>query len=280
MTKPIIIISGGFDPLHCGHARMFGESALQGDIIVLLNSDNWLTRKKGRPFMSWSNRATILHSMKGVIDVLPIDDRDDTCIDGIKTVKQLYKNRNIIFVNGGDRINDNTPEVKYCEENNIALKFNVGGEKVNSSSNILAEWREPKTRRKWGHWSVLKEYANGNVKVKELVVYPGESLSYQKHNKRNEFWFVAEGEGEVYIDKMNELFEPEHRSLSGLNLGPKITKLKKYDTITLKVGDWHKLRAGNNHLLHVVEIQWGEECVEDDIERKPLPTKAMNIGMK
>ena len=85
--KNVIILSGGFDPVHKGHIRMFREAAnLGAQVIVGLNSDEWLTRKKGKPFMKWDERAEILESCKFINQVLPFDDWDDTANDLIKQV--------------------------------------------------------------------------------------------------------------------------------------------------------------------------------------------------
>ena len=92
----IILISGGFDPVHKGHIRMFREAANLGhQVIIGLNSDEWLTRKKGKPFMKWEERAEILESCKFVNQVLPFDDSDETACDIIKQVCSLYKDYDV-----------------------------------------------------------------------------------------------------------------------------------------------------------------------------------------
>lgn len=257
MKRHIAIISGGFDPVHSGHIDLFKEAALLGDVIVILNSNSWLVRKKGRSFMSYAERSAIVGNFKNVIDVVHVDDKDNTVVEGLAYVAKSYptKNHDLTFLNGGDRQNENVPEVDFCEANNISLKFNVGGKKHQSSSELLANWREAVTKRKWGSWSVLKEYDGNNVKVKELVVHPGQRLSYQRHFKRSEFWFVAAGTGEVTVVRSN---------IRGINN----YKLNKYDTLILNIGDWHQLINNGTEELHIIEIQWGEECVEEDITRE------------
>ena len=135
--KNVIILSGGFDPVHKGHIRMFREAAnLGAQVIVGLNSDEWLSRKKGKPFMKWDERAEILESCKFVSQVLPMDDSDDTASDIIKQVANLYKNQdmNIYFANGGDRKKGNVPELDVCKDLNVVMLWGIGGGKIQSSS--------------------------------------------------------------------------------------------------------------------------------------------------
>tara|TARA_B100001250_G_C19690086_1_gene739899 strand:- start:616 stop:1044 length:429 start_codon:yes stop_codon:yes gene_type:complete len=139
----IVLISGGFDPIHSGHIKLINEAKKHGEIVVLLNSDEWLRNKKGKEFLPIHERKIIMMNIKGVIDVIEFDDSDQTCIDGIKKANSLFKNRVIKFANGGDRNNNTTPEKKYCDDNNIESLFGIGGSnKSNSSSWILKKWRE------------------------------------------------------------------------------------------------------------------------------------------
>ena len=139
----IILISGGFDPIHSGHIKLINDASKYGDVIVLLNSDEWLRNKKGKEFLSFDERKIIMKNIKGVIDVIEFDDSDKTCIDGIKKAKSLYKNNIIKFANGGDRNNETTPEKEFCDKNDIETLFGIGGnEKSNSSSWILKKWKE------------------------------------------------------------------------------------------------------------------------------------------
>ena len=135
--KNVIIVSGGFDPVHKGHIRMFREAAnLGAQVIVGLNSDEWLTRKKGKPFMSWSERAEILESCKFVDQVWSMIDDDDTACDIIKQVAKVYRNQdvNIYFANGGDRKKGNVPELDVCKDLNVVMLWGIGGCKIQSSS--------------------------------------------------------------------------------------------------------------------------------------------------
>ena len=139
----IILISGGFDPIHSGHIKLINDASKYGDVIVLLNSDEWLRNKKGKEFLSFDERKIIMKNIKGVIDVIEFDDSDKTCIDGIKKAKSLYKNNIIKFANGGDRNNETTPEKEFCDKNDIETLFGIGGnDKSNSSSWILKKWKE------------------------------------------------------------------------------------------------------------------------------------------
>ena len=141
--RNIILVSGGFDPIHSGHIKLINDANKYGDVIVLLNSDKWLRNKKGKEFLSFDERKIIMKNIKGVIDVIEFDDSDKTCIDGIKKAKSLYKNNVIKFANGGDRNNETTPEKEFCDKNDIETLFGIGGNnKSNSSSWILKKWKE------------------------------------------------------------------------------------------------------------------------------------------
>ena len=131
-----IMVSGGFDPIHVGHVRMIQEAAKQGDVIVVANSDEWLMRKKGYVFMSWEERTEIIKSIRGVSTVSAVDDSDDTVCEAIERL------RPDAFANGGDRKGNNTPEVALCNHFNIELLWNVGGGKIQSSSDLVKASKE------------------------------------------------------------------------------------------------------------------------------------------
>ena len=142
-SKNVIIVSGGFDPVHKGHMRMFREAAnLGANVVVGLNSDEWLTRKKGKPFMGWDERAEILECCKFVNQVLPMDDSDDTASDIIFKVCKLYNNEdfNIYFANGGDRKVGNVAELSTCKRLKVVMLWGIGGGKIQSSSDLTTNW--------------------------------------------------------------------------------------------------------------------------------------------
>jgi D-beta-D-heptose 7-phosphate kinase/D-beta-D-heptose 1-phosphate adenosyltransferase len=137
------LVSGGFDPVHEGHISLIKAAAQKSDgVIILLNSDDWLIRKKGKNFMSAKSRKIICESIKNVVEVLEFDDKDNSACDGIIKARKKYPDAVLVFANGGDRTKDNIPEIPVCKEQNVILEFGVGGtDKANSSSWILKNWR-------------------------------------------------------------------------------------------------------------------------------------------
>jgi cytidyltransferase-like protein len=253
--KKIVLITGGFDPLHSGHIAYFKAAKQLGDILVVgVNSDAWLTRKKGAPFMPYIERANVVRNITGVDFVIDFNDDDGSAKQAIHMVRQSYPGDKIIFANGGDRTNINSPEMTVVDDN-LEFVFGVGGEnKMNSSSWILQEWKAPKTDRQWGYYRVLHE--NGlEVKLKELIVEPGKKLSMQRHQKRAEHWFVSEGTATVYT--LNRKTDAE---LWGV--------FTKHQHIHINKEEWHQLCNETATPLKIIEIQYGENCVEEDIERK------------
>ena len=126
-----VMVSGGFDPIHVGHVRMIREAAQHGEVIVVANSDNWLYRKKGYNFMGFNERKEILMAIKGVIDVIPVDDKDGIVCEALRRINPTY------FANGGDRTSNNTPEKEVCSELGIEMLWNIGGQKIQSSSELV-----------------------------------------------------------------------------------------------------------------------------------------------
>ena len=139
----LVLVSGGFDPIHSGHIKLIESASIYGNVVVLLNSDKWLQNKKGKSFLPFHERKIIMNALKKVVDVIICGEVDYTCIDGIEKVIKKYPNCKISFANGGDRNDKSTPETTFCEENGIKLLWGVGGEKKsNSSSWILKKWIE------------------------------------------------------------------------------------------------------------------------------------------
>ena len=248
----IIIVSGGFDPIHSGHIAYFKSARSHGDkLVVALNSDSWLENKKGKFFMPFNERKAIIESMSCVDEVIDFDDDDKgSAINALEKVKTLYPNDNLFFANGGDRTNSNIPEMSVS---GIEFLFSVGGDdKKNSSSWILKNWQYYHEKRLWGSFYNLFE--EEQVKVKELIVDPGKGMSFQKHFKRHEIWMVSKGSCIVNYSKDN----PDNK---------KSIQLAKFDHYLVPLGEWHQITNPFDETCHLIEIQYGEECVEDDIER-------------
>lgn len=257
MTDDIVLITGGFDPIHSGHIAYINAAAKLGRVVVGVNSDEWLTRKKGAAFMPLDERLAIIKNIKNVMWATFFDDSDGTAKDAIKVTRKLFPNNKIIFANGGDRTADNIPEMDI-DDDNVEFVFGVGGEdKKNSSSWILQEWKSPKTERPWGNYRVLHEVVSANgfhTKVKELTVMPGQSLSMQRHENRFEIWHVAEGTASInYID------------VQGKEISVDILELHRH---SINRGSWHQLFNKTDKPIKIIEIQYGSSCIESDIERK------------
>lgn len=249
----IVLVTGGFDPLHSGHIAYFRAARKLGDrLVVGLNSDEWLTRKKGRPFMPLQERMSIVGNLAVVDEVVVYNDDDGSSCDAIRLVKARYPKDEIVFANGGDRTRENIPEMVI---GGVEFAFGVGGEdKKNSSSWILEDWKKPRTQRTWGYYRVLHE-VGARTKLKELTVNPQTCLSMQRHEKRAEFWFVAEGEAAVYT-----LDNSSDHDLVGT--------YSEHQHIWIPKGNWHMLCNETDRPLKLIEIQYGDDCIEDDIERR------------
>ena len=138
----IVIVSGGFDPIHSGHIEHFKEAKKLGDILIVgLNSDEWLTRKKGKPFMPIEERLAVIRELRMVDSAVAFNDDNDSSIDLIKKALVLFDD--VLFANGGDRTQDNIPEIyEFDKDPRVQFAFGVGGtHKQNSSSWILKQWK-------------------------------------------------------------------------------------------------------------------------------------------
>jgi len=254
----VVLVTGGFDPLHSGHIEYFKAAKELGDhLVVGVNSDEWLIRKKGKPFMPFAERTAIIKELACVDEVIGFNDDDDSACAAISQVLATRSSQwKLVFANGGDRTNKNTLEYKmYNNHPDVQFVFGVGGEnKANSSSWILDEWKTQKTDRDWGYWRVLDYKPSKGYKVKELVIYPGKSLSDQRHNHRSEQWIVLEGAVQMdteYNGAKNSLVLHPHS--------------KPYE---IDKTVWHKASNPSSENAHILEIQRGDKCVEDDIERR------------
>lgn len=250
----IVLCTGGYDPVHSGHLAYFKHARTLGDwLVVGLNSDAWLTRKKGRPFMPLQERLAVVGNLGMVDEVVTYNDHDGSSLDAICVVRARYPDAQIVFANGGDRTDKNIPEMSATDAN-LEFAFAIGGrDKQNSSSWILEDWKAPRTPRPWGYYRVLHEVPG--MKVKELTVEPGQSLSMQRHNHRSEIWIVSAGQALV-----NSVTQ------SGYQLPPQ--HLHTHQQYHVPCQDWHQLTNPGTVPLQIVEIQYGENCIEDDIERQ------------
>jgi len=252
----IVLVTGGFDPIHSGHIEYFKAAKNLGDqLIVGLNSDAWLTRKKGQPFMPLTERRAVVNSLRDVTGTIVYNDDDNSSCDAIEQLlEHCGPNDEIIFANGGDRTRENIPEMRITDSR-VKFVFGVGGEdKKNSSSWILQEWKAPKTERTWGYYRVLHEVGPA-TKLKELTVAPKTCLSMQRHEQRAEFWFVAQGQAAVYtLDKSSDQDQ--------------IGIFDQHDYIFIARNQWHMLCNETDQELKLIEIQYGDKCIEDDIQRQ------------
>tara|TARA_B100000900_G_C20492258_1_gene680093 strand:- start:92 stop:868 length:777 start_codon:yes stop_codon:yes gene_type:complete len=248
----ISVVSGGFDPIHSGHIDYLKSAKKIGDyLIVALNSDDWLIKKKKKVFMSLQERMDILSNIRFVDEVVLFDDDDKgSCIDALEKIKKKYPDDEIIFCNGGDRDKENIPEMNV---KNIDFKFSVGGiNKKNSSSWLLKNWKFESEERVWG--SFFNLFDSQDVKVKELIVQPKKGMSFQRHKERNEIWLISKGACEVIFSRDI----PEKKSKKILN---------KFDTFIISKGDWHQITNPYEQECRIIEIQYGTSVIEEDIER-------------
>lgn len=246
-----VIVTGGFDPIHSGHIKYLEAAAKEGTrLVVGVNSDPWLERKKGRPFMPWSERAAIVNALECVDEVIAFNDDDGSAIDAIRQVKRLHPEDAIVFANGGDRTKENIPEMVFDD---VEFIFGVGGEdKANSSSWILKEWSQPTVQRKWGTYKVLDN--NHKWAVKELSFDVDKSLSDQRHFERSEHWHVVDGTIRMDLEYPNG-------DKSTITYGPG-------ESIDIPVNTWHKATNVGEVAAKVIEVWMGDNLTEDDIERR------------
>jgi cytidyltransferase-like protein len=252
----VVLVTGGFDPIHSGHIAYFKAARELGDhLVVGLNSDAWLTRKKGRPFMPFEERAAIIKELSCVDEVIGFNDDDGTACNAIGQVLATKGSSwQLIFANGGDRKNTNTPEYKtYGLDTDVKFVFGIGGDdKKNSSSWILKAWSQPTTERAWGKYTVLDKGDGWQVKQLEFDV--GRALSDQRHFKRSEHWHVVDGVITMLLEDRNGV-RSSHLLVPG-------------DSIDIPVGYWHKAVNVDNKTARVIEVWMGNELTEDDIERR------------
>ena len=248
----IVLVTGGFDPLHSGHLNYFKEAKKLGDkLIVGVNSDAWLIRKKGRYFMPYSERAEIIRNIKDVYYVVEYNDDDNSSCDAITQVRQMWPGYKLIFANGGDRTKENIPEMRLNYPD-LSFVFEVGGrDKKNSSSWILDNWTINRTNRSWGWYGVIR--SEQGYKVKELVINSHSNLSFQRHFHRNEHWFILKGQCAI-LTEFNGIRNTIYK--------------KANETYIIGREVWHQCRNDYDEPCHILEIQYGDKCEEEDIERQ------------
>ena len=247
MKQRIVIVTGGFDPLHSGHLEYFKCAKTLGNVLIVgLNSDEWLSRKKGKSFLPYYEREQVLLNLKAVDNVINFDDEDDSAIAAILKVRHFYPNAFIVFANGGDRTDQNIPELdRFATDAGIKFEFNVGGSKQNSSSTILQKWDEDITEKSWGHYRVLDK-GNG-YKVKTLHLLPKKGISLQAHKHRSEYWIVVEGKADL--------------------LFPATRTLNLHDSVVINKNELHQVKNNYKEPCTLVEVQYGEKVEEEDIIR-------------
>ena len=248
----IVVVSGGFDPIHSGHISYFKSAKGLGEkLIVALNSDAWLIKKKEKFFMPFEERKIIIENLSMVDEVIDFDDDEfGSASQALIKIKGFYPKDEIIFCNGGDRTKDNISEMQIKD---ILFEFGVGGEdKKNSSSWILKDYQYDKEERVWGEFYNL--FSNDFLKLKELIIKPKQGMSFQKHFLRNEIWFVSKGQCSVNFSKDDpDNFEE--------------ISLHTEETFHVQKEAWHQIFNPFDEPCHIIEIQYGEETNEDDIER-------------
>jgi len=148
--KIIVAVSGGFDPLHIGHVRLFERAKAFGDeLVVILNNDNWLTKKKGAPFMPERERKEVIEGLRAVDRVVITTHEPEP--EDMSVSRDLRALHPDIFANGGDRDEKNAAnpasslykDIATCKELGIEMVFNIGdGGKVQSSSWLIEKERK------------------------------------------------------------------------------------------------------------------------------------------
>lgn len=138
--RKVVVVSGGFDPLHVGHVRLFEEAKKLGDeLVVIINNDNWIKKNKRKPFTPENERKEIIEAL-ACVDRVVLSAHPENPQD-ISICAELKKIRPDIFANGGDRTKKNIPEIQVCEEIGCKMVFGIGGDKIQSSSWLLDSYR-------------------------------------------------------------------------------------------------------------------------------------------
>lgn len=246
----VVAVSGGFDPVHIGHVRMFEAARKLGDrLTVIVNNDNWLRKKKGHVFMPEAERVEIIRAFRSVDEVMLTNHAPDDA--DMSVCRKLALLRPAVFANGGDRTDANTPEQILCEQLGIETAYNVGdGGKVQSSSWMIAGAVDAMKRneRPWGWF--LNHHSMSGVHLKTLHVNAGARLSLQRHQHRSETWVLVSGDAQAFAGPTPDTLEERELAVNHPYYVP--------------AGTIHRLASKNGGVL--VEISYGQ-FDENDIER-------------
>ncbi len=244
-VSKVVAVSGGFDPVHIGHVRMFEEAKKLGDkLVVILNNDNWLIKKKGYVFMPEEERVELIRSLRVVDEVLLTSHGPE--VEDRSVCAELIKLKPDIFANGGDRTFDNIPEVPVCESIGCKMIFGTGkGGKVQSSSWLTDKIARRKVvvKKPWGEFENFQKEETWNLKT--ITIEAGQRLSLQSHKKREEVWVLVEGKAIA-------------------TMGDEKIKMKSGDLVRIKKGQKHRIESGVG--AKFVEVGLGD-FDENDIVR-------------
>jgi len=240
-----VLVSGGFDPLHAGHVDMFAAAKARGDrLIVAVNTDEWLHRKKGYVFMPMEMRMKIVRECRYVDEVIMAETDQYGAIS--PTIKKVKPD---IFANGGDRVEGELPEseVAACEELGVELLYGIGGGKIASSSTFASNlMRREQASRPWGGFEVIRRTPANWVKI--IEVDPFQMTSLQRHKHRDESWVVVSGKARITTNGMVFTMQPG-------------------DVYVVPRGTLHRIENVIGQPLIIVEVAVGNPQ-EDDIERR------------
>lgn len=245
-----VAVSGGFDPLHIGHVRMFKKARMLGDkLVVILNNDNWLHAKKGFAFMPEKERKEVIEAFPFVDRVVLTSHKKKD--SDMSVARELTLLKPAIFANGGDRKKENTPEDSVCVNLGIVRKYGVGhGGKVQSSSWMIQGAARPSLRsvRPWGEYYGWDKGTDWNLKT--IYIKPGKRLSLQYHHHREEWWLLVSGDAlaTTHDEKGDEQTVP----------------LKKGEVFRVAKEQVHRLSSKKGGI--VVEVAYGA-FDENDIVR-------------